>query len=567
MKSEIIRRMEEVLANADISAVASQAKLLQREYETAFSTEMEKARQQFIDEGGRSRDFIYSKTAEDDRIVSLFEKFRSLKKQHDDKILHDQKKSLEIKRQIVNDINDLSKLEVNVGSAIKKLHELQAKWKDAGNVPPSHYREMQSEYSKSIESFYYNLTIYKALQEHDLKKNFELKEGVVNKLKELVNTKEIKELDRRLRLLRNEWDEIGPVPQDKWEELKSTYRSVLEEVHSLMKSQQEALDQIKKENLQKKEALVERLKDFLNKNHETDGDWKKATDEVLKFQEEYKNSGHTDRTAGEEVYRRFREQCDLFFDKKKEFFTHWKEKIEKLRKEKNDLISQAEGLSNQTDWKSVSEKLIRLQDRWKKIGSIGHEEQKYFLRFRKACNHFFDAKKAHFEAKDAQYVNNQSAKEQIVEEISSFSLSGELTNDRESLKLFNQKWNDAGMVPFKEKQRLNEAFYKRLDELYDLLSADAKEKHSMKYQAKIDRLKQSDNSDQLLRKEKDFIRKQIEEINSSVRTYENNMGFFKVSKGKNNLLDNFETKIQQEKSKLTEWQDKLKLVNQALQPN
>ena len=276
MKSEIIRKMEEVLANADTSAVASQAKLLQREYEQAFSSEMEKARQEFIDEGGRARDFIYSKTKEDEKIVELFDKFRKLKKQNEEKILQEQKKSLEIKKQIVADINDLSKLEVNVGSAVKKLQELQAKWKETGNVPPAFYRDMQSEYSKAIESFYYNLTIYRALQDHDLKKNFELKESVVSKLKELTAVTEIKDLEKKLRFLRNEWDEIGPVPQEKWEELKASYKTVLDEIYSLMKSKQEALQQIKLENLKKKEELVEKIKSILIQELVSDSDWKRT---------------------------------------------------------------------------------------------------------------------------------------------------------------------------------------------------------------------------------------------------------------------------------------------------
>ena len=566
MKSEIIRKMEEVLANADTSAVASQAKLLQREYEQAFSSEMEKARQEFIDEGGRARDFIYSKTKEDEKIVELFDKFRKLKKQNEEKILQEQKKSLEIKKQIVADINDLSKLEVNVGSAVKKLQELQAKWKETGNVPPAFYRDMQSEYSKAIESFYYNLTIYRALQDHDLKKNFELKESVVSKLKELTVVTEIKDLEKKLRFLRNEWDEIGPVPQEKWEELKASYKTVLDEIYSLMKSKQEALQQIKLENLKKKEELVEKIKSILIQELVSDSDWKKATDEVLNVQNEYKNSGHVDRAASEDVYRRFREQCDLFFEKKKDFFAVWKEKLEELKKQKNDLITQAEQLMTQTDWKEVSEKLIRLQDRWKKIGSLGQEEHRFFMRFRKACNQFFDAKKAHFEEKDAQFSSNLVVKEEILKELNAFELIEDLMQNRESLKAFNQKWNEAGMVPFKDKQRLNDLFYNRLDELFDRLNIEAKEKNQMKYLAKIDRLKQSDNSETLLKREKDFIKKNIDEINSSVRTFENNMGFFKVSKGKGDLMSEFETKIQAERSKLKDWEEKLKLVNKAMNP-
>ena len=564
MKLEIIQKMEEVLANADISAVATQAKLLQREYEKAFAAEMEKARQDFIDEGGRSRDFIYTKTKEDEKIVELLEKYRKLKKQNDERLLQEQKKCLETKRQIVADINDLSKLEVNVGSAIKKLHELQTRWKDTGNVPSAFYREMQSEYSKAIEAFYYNLNIYKALQEHDLKKNFELKQLVIEKIKGLKNTSELKDLERRLRLLRNEWDEIGPVPQDKWEELKLNYKQALDDLNSLMKAQQEVLDQLKKDNYEKKNRLVEKVQAVLEKSLQTDNDWRKATEEVLKIQEEYRDTGAAERNSNEEVYRKFREQCDIFFEQKREFFAGWKEKQDEFRKVKSDLISQAELLMNQTDWKQVSEKVIRLQEKWKRTGSLGHEEPKYFNRFRKACNQFFEAKKVHFEQKEKSFNENVIVKESILNEIGSFSLSGDLNSDKDKLKEFQKKWSDAGLVPFKEKQRLNEAFFKQLDEWYDKINLDSSEREMMKFLGKIDRLKEMENADFLLKKEKDFIKKQIDQINSSVRTYENNMGFFKISKGKNSIMNDFELKIETEKNKIKAWEQKLKLINSAL---
>jgi GMP synthase PP-ATPase subunit len=81
MKANIISKLEELLANADISAVANKVKDLQREYEQSFSKEMEKAKQEFVDDGGKAKDFVYSKTAEDTKIIQLFEQYRKLKKQ------------------------------------------------------------------------------------------------------------------------------------------------------------------------------------------------------------------------------------------------------------------------------------------------------------------------------------------------------------------------------------------------------------------------------------------------------------------------------------------------------
>ena len=120
------------------------------------------------------------------------------------------------------------------------------------------------------------------------------------------------------------------------------------------------------------------------------------------------------------------------------------------------------------------------------------------------------------------------------------------------------------MVPLKDKKRINDVFYARLDELYDKLNINKEEKAVMQFKTKIDRFVASDNASDLLRKESDFIKKIADELLSNVRTYENNLGFFKNSKGSNTFLKEIEAKIETEKSKLAELDAKRKLINNEL---
>ncbi len=564
MKTEIITKLEELLANASISVVAPQVKHLQRDYENAFSKEMENAKQEFIDDGGKIRDFVYSKTAEDAKIIELFDKFRKLKKQEDEIVANEQQKNFVLKQQLISDINDLSKLEANVGGAIKKLNELQAKWKETGNVSPHKYKELQSEYSKAVESFYYNLNIYRALQEHDLKRNFELKSEILLKFKTLLENTNIKDVEQLLKTYRNDWEEIGPVTQDKWEALKAEYRATLETIYSKIKAHYKAIEEKLENNLSAKKALLEKARPYLDNYPDTEEVWKQKTEELIALQNEYKNAGRTDAKTGDEVWKNFREVCDTFFDKKKEFYSVIKEKYAEIKKKKLDLIQKAEEIRESKDWKETGEKYVRLQDSWKKLPTAGNDEHKLFFRFRKACNSFFEAKRAFYEAQDAGFENNLKVKEEIVNRIQAFALSGNDQADREELKKYSEEWNAAGMVPFKEKNRVNEAFYNKLDELYENLNVNKAEKIQMKFSNKIDRLANSENANTLLRKEQDFIRKQIDEINNSIRTYENNLGFFKNTKGKNNFMIEVEQKIETEKNRIAELKQKYKLITEAM---
>lgn len=565
MKSELIEKLEGLLAEADISAVAPRIKSIQREYEQLFQKDLDKARQEFVDEGGKARDFVYAKTPEDEKIIQLLEQFRKKKKDADARLADEQTKNLEAKREIIKEINDLTQISTNVGTALKKLTELQGKWKDVGPVSPHVYKDLQAEYSKAVENFNYNLSIYRALQEHDLKKNEELKKEIIDKLKKLDEVESVKEVERLIKIYRNEWDEVGPVQNDKWEGLKSEYKAALDHAYARVKEYYKSREEESEKNLLQKKEIASKAAEIAAKEYSSEDEWQKRTEEIIALQDKWKTVGKADQKKSDAVWASFREQCDLFFTKKKEFYAGLKERYSEARTVKMKLIEEAEKLQTSTDWKDTSDKLIQLQNRWKKAPPVAqHEEHRLFFRFRKACNTFFEAKRAHFEAVDNQYADNLKAKEEILERINAFQLSGDASADRNSLKSFADEWNKAGLVPFKEKKRVNDAFYGKLDELFEKLNVSAEEKAQVKFQNKIERLISSDGGEQSLIRESEHFRKQVDEINKSINTYENNLGFFKHAKTKNAIMIEIEEKIVSEKKRLEDIRKKQSAIREAL---
>lgn len=197
----------------------------------------------------------------------------------------------------------------------------------------------------------------------------------------------------------------------------------------------------------------------------------------------------------------------------------------------------------------------------KKIPHAGGDETKLFNNFRAACNNFFDAKKAHFSAIDASFDANLVAKESLLATLLEFNLSDDTSANHAALKQFSLDWNAAGMVPMKDKKRINDAFYNKLDELYDKMNVSVSDKMLMQFKSKIERFVNGENPEVALNKEADFLKKQIEEINARVKTYDNNLGFFKSSsKGVNPFMKEIEDKINVEKRKIAEFNDKRKMV-------
>lgn len=563
MKQELIKKFEELLTK-NAGEVASDVRTLQKEYQKEWMLQFEKAKQQFIDDGGKAKEFEFAKDKDDLFFDGLIEKYQKLKKEEDKKIENEQEKNLKIRKEIVAKISDLSKLSDNVSAAFKMLQELQTQWKEVGPVSSHKYKELQSEYSKAIEDFHYNLKIYRDLQEHDLKKNYELKNELIKKLNAIISLENIKEGERLIKVYRNEWDEIGPVPNEKWEELKTNYKSTLDEVYGKIKGHYQSIEEQKETNLKTKLELINKTKELLDSINENTR-WNETTEAIIEIQNHWKTIGRAAEKENEKVWQEFRSICDAFFEKKKDYFAALNEKFAANRKLKAELISKAEALQNSTNWQKTGLDLIKLQDQWKKHPSNGDkEEPKLFAKFRKACNTFFDAKKAYYENLDASFEGNLKIKEDILAKLNAFQLTEDAKSNFEILKSLSVEFNAAGMVPLKDKKRINDAFYSKLDELYDTLNIDKKEKALLQFKTKIDKFVNAENAYDLLKKEGDFLRKINDEISSNIRTYENNLGFFKNSKSSNSFVKEIEAKIEIEKQKITEINTKRKLVNEEL---
>lgn len=562
MKTTIITKLEEMLQQAEASAVAHQMRTLQKEYQKMWTIEFEKAKQEYVDEGGKANEFEYSKSPEDLKIAQLFEKLEKKKKEEDARLSIEQGKNLEIRKEIISKINDLSQVSDNIGAAIKKLIELQAQWKESGAVSPHKYKDIQADYSKAIEEFNYKLSLSKQLQEHDLKRNYELKTELLEKIKAIKNQENIKEAERLIKIYRNDWEDIGPVPNDKWDELKGSFRAALEEAYSKLKAHYNSVEEEKEHNLVNKKAVLEKVKEIITKAETANGQaWNNLTNELVLLQNEWKSIGRANQKENDKVWAEFRELCDTFFEKKKVFFSAHHEKMHEIKAQKQELIGKANALKDSTDWQKTGLALIKLQDAWKKVAHAGADETKLFNQFRAACNHFFDAKKAHFGAIDASFENNLAHKEELLKKITEYALSEDSATNHAALKQFSAEWNAAGMVPMKDKKRINDAFYNRLDELYDKMHVSGAEKFMLQFKTKLERFVNGENPELALSKEADYLKKQIDEVQGRIKTYDNNLGFFKSSsKGVNPFMKEIEDKINAEKQKIADFTEKRKLV-------
>jgi hypothetical protein len=472
--------------------------------------------------------------------------------------------NLKLKKELITRLKEVIDNEEKIGTAFQAYKEIHETWKKIGAIPREQRETIQKEYSRLLEIFFYNIKIYKELKDHDYRRNKQLKEDLIFKLKQLrVAALEQRDLEAQLHALQDEWEEIGPVQNEDWELMKTAYWEAVRSIYDKINEHYEAQRQVLKANIDAKKKLVADLAARLNETEQWTSikHWETQTAFVLDLQAQWKTIGSGSRKDNEAVYQAFRALCDQFFAAKKDFSKDADAASQQIVQKKKILIEKAQALSSSTDWKNTAEQLKKLQKQWQDYGSAGQRyENKLWKDFRAACNAFFDARQAHFEGQDAANAQNLEARLTLITTLQNFTLPADKQAALAQLRDFQQQFNAIGPVGIKDKQNTYTAFKTRMDELYKDLKLEGQEKERVFFQAKLESMLASPDKQRLLQAERQDIRKQIDFLQKDILTLENNLGFFARSKGADQLRLDVEKKVAAAQEKIQGLKAKLKLI-------
>ena len=564
-KVTFLNELKELVENQDVMAVSRNVNELRTRFDDFLLEEDRKKQVAVLEARERGEQAEFEQEIDPIRN-EFFEIYSAYKAKRSEAVAEKksiQNECLKQKRSLISRLKTVVESEENIGAAFGEFKTIHEEWKKVGDIPREKRDEVQAEYSRLLEDFFYNMKIYRELKEHDLHRNQQVKVEVIQKLIELVEDTSIQTVEKNIKVLQNEWAETGPVSKDKWEGLKNKYNEIVQKIYERIHAHYEEKRQIQKDNLEKKQILVEKSKEVVAKIETANNTktWENLTAEILEIQAIWKTVGFGPKRENEEIWKAFRSECDFFFEKKKAFYTIIKDEYDAVAETKQKIVDQAEALKTSTDWKKTTEKLIQLQKKWKSVGSAGQKnEQRLWKTFRAACDEFFNAKSAFYAEKEKEFEGNLTIKQTLIEKIAGFELPKDKTEALETLKKFSNEFNAIGHVPITEKDKVFKAFKTAIDAKYEQLNIEGQEKEKIMFEARIETLKASPNAVKLLAKEKVELRKQIDELKSNVTQYENNLGFFSNAKKANPLIQDVEKKINQSKIKIEEIKRKLQLI-------
>lgn len=562
-KVAFLERLKELTAQEDILHVSNEINELKSKFQDFLTEEERKHQIALMEHEGEQEEVLVETDSIKEEFFALYNSYREKKTALVSNQKLEQEANLRLKKKLIERLRTLITEEENIGLAVATYKEIHEEWKTIGDIPRDKRHDIQNEYSKLLESFFFNLKIYRELKEHDLKRNSQLKNEIVQKILDLEKLEAIKEVEARIKVLQNEFDEIGPVVNEEWEHIKTTYWDAVKHVYARIHHFYEGKREELKHNIEKKAALLEEVKAFIQVTEElnTVKLWDEKTHTLLDYQNKWKEIGFGSKKENEELWIAFRAVCNEFFEKKKVFFDGLKGVQNQIADSKRALIAKANALRDSHDWKETSNALIRLQQDWKKLGHAGQKlEQQLWKEFRGACDAFFNAKHKHFEEADKQNEVNLQLKLDLIAKIETYEVGSDKKKTLDDLRDFSAAFNAVGKVPIKNKDAVYEAYKKAIDGHYSKLKLEGAEKEKAFFQAKMDSMKANPNAEKMIDRERRDLYHQITTLKHEIIQYENNLGFFANSKGADVLKKEVENKIEAAKRKVEENQRKLKML-------
>ncbi len=497
-------------------------------------------------------------------FFALYQEFNTKRKAQQQLQQTLEQQNLKLKKDLIIRLKEVIDNEEKIGTAFQSYKEIHETWKKIGAIPREQREAIQKEYSRLLEIFFYNIKIYKELKDNDYRRNKQLKEDLIFKLKQLrVAQVTLRDLEAQLHALQDEWEEIGPVLNEDWETMKVAYWDAVRSIYDKINEHYEAQRQVLKANIDAKKKLITSLQERLIslETWNNSKDWETQTAFILDLQAQWKTIGAGGRKENEAVYAEFRALCDTFFNAKKAFNKEKDAASSEIANQKKVLIEKALAISTSQDWKNTADALKNLQRQWQELGSAGQRfENKLWKEFRAACNVFFDARQAHFGQQDAENETNLAAKRALIDELEKLSLPTDKQEALAKLRALQQQFNEIGPVGIKERQNTYEAFKKHMDAHYQALKLEGQEKERVLFQAKLEGHLSSPDKLKLLQAERNDIRKQIDALQKEMLTLENNLGFFARSKGADQLRSDVQKKIDAAQDKIKGLRAKLKLI-------
>ncbi|WP_436502242.1 DUF349 domain-containing protein [Actinokineospora sp. HUAS TT18] len=197
-------------------------------------------------------------------------------------------------------------------------------------------------------------------------------------------------------------------------------------------------------SIARKQQLVEEAEAMAEESTQ----WKVAGDRLRGILDEWKTIKGVDRKTDEQLWRRFSKARDTFNRRRGSHFADLDRQRATAKGRKQELVDEAERLSESDDWGPTAGRYKELMLEWKAAGRAPKDaDDALWQRFRAAQDKFFSRRSSVFDERDAEFAENAKLKEDLLAEAEKINPQGDLDAARAHLHKIQERWEEIGKVP------------------------------------------------------------------------------------------------------------------------
>ena len=562
-KLQLVEMLEELVQDSDIQNIKDKVAAIRLHFNKLNKEDMDNELDQFLQGGGEAESFQHVEDPIEQRFNAAFGVFKANRAKQNEDLEKQKVENLSKKQAILDELKEIIASDESLKKTYDDFHALQDRWKEIGPVPAAENSNLWNNYHFLVEKFFDKVRIGRELRDLDMKKNLDSKIELCEKAEELLDEKSITKAFKALQKLHEDWKEVGPVPQDKKDEIWERFKAATDKINQIRREHYSKIEEEQTSNLETKKALCDKAEELIAEDYQSVNAWQKKSTELAEIFGIWKTVGPASKKDNEEIWQRFRGTMDTFFAKKKAFFAGLKDRQTENLERKTQLCIEAEALMDSSEWKTVTEQMKKLQEEWKTIGPVPKRHtDKIWKRFRAACDTFFNRKNEHFSGRRTEEDANLAAKKALIEEIKAFQLTPSRNENMEAIKAFQKRWIEIGYVPMKHKDAINKEYRELIDGLFDMMRKNQNEASTNEFREMMEGWKDDPSANDKVRRERLTLQNRIQKLRDEIAAMENNIGFFSNSKNSELMRAEYEKKINKAKEDLKVLEAKLKIAEE-----
>ena len=313
--------------------------------------------------------------------TSIWKRFQEARERYSDNLKinkelrdYDFKKNLDSKQLLLDEAQKLV-AEEDVIIAYRRLQELHNKWRRIGPVAKELREEIWDAFKNASTEINKRYQTYFEARKAREAENEAGKTAICERIEALdfSNLNSFAAWDEMTKTIMEaqaEWKNYGFASRKLNNQLFARFRAACDRFFTAKAEYFKGTRDRLAANLAKKVSLCERAEALQDST-----DWRRATDELVALQKEWKTVGAVAKKYSDNVWKRFLAACDHFFEQKKQAGNSVRSVEAANLKAKRDLIAKLDLITAETPKEEAVELLRSIHQEWQQIGHVPYKEK------------------------------------------------------------------------------------------------------------------------------------------------------------------------------------------------